>query len=79
MSSAETLLAQLLLSAVDENMGSIFVAGKRRAESRTIHPMGNARKQRSQAPQAGNVVGSSARPTSNIPTSAAPNANEIKP
>jgi phosphatidylglycerophosphate synthase len=79
VSSAETLFAQLLLSAVDENMGSILLARKRRAESRTIHPIGSARKQRSQAPQAAKVVGSSASPASNIPTSAAPNANEIKP
>jgi phosphatidylglycerophosphate synthase len=79
VSSAETLLAQLLLAGLDENMGSIFLARRRRAEMRTIHPIGSARKQRSQAPQSANVVGSSASPTSSIPTSATPNANESRP
>jgi phosphatidylglycerophosphate synthase len=79
VSSAETLLAQLLLSAVDENLGSILLARRRRAEMTTIHAIESARKQRSQAPQSANVVGSSASPTSSIPTSAAPNANEIQP
>jgi phosphatidylglycerophosphate synthase len=78
VSSAETLLAQLLFSAVDENMGSIFLALRRRAESRTIHPIGTARKHRSQAPQSANVVRSSASPTNSIATSAAPNANETR-
>jgi phosphatidylglycerophosphate synthase len=76
VSSTETLLAQLLFSAVDENMGSIFLALKRRAESSTVQPIGSARKQRSQAPHSANVVGSSASPTSNTPSSTAPNANE---
>jgi phosphatidylglycerophosphate synthase len=79
VSSAETLLAQLVLSAVDENMGSLLLVLRRRADTRTIHPIGNARKQRSQAPHSTNDVGSSASPTSSIPTSAAPNANEIRP
>lgn len=79
VSSAETLLAQLLLSAVDENMGSIFLALRRRADSRTIQPIGNARKARSQAPHSANVVGSSASPTSSKATSAAPNTNETNP
>src|SRR5450756_2481464 len=48
VSSAETLLAQVLLSSVDENMGSIFLALRRRADSRNIQPIGNARRQRSQ-------------------------------
>jgi phosphatidylglycerophosphate synthase len=78
VSSVETLLAQLLLSAVDENMGSIVLVRKRRAERSTIHTIGSARKQRSQAPQALNVVGSNASPSSSIPTSAAPNQNEIQ-
>lgn len=47
--------------------------------SHTIHPIGKARKQRSHAPHAPNVVGSSASPTSSIPTSATPNATEIRP
>jgi len=76
VSSAETLLAQVLLSSVDENMGSIFLALRRRADSRNIQPIGNASKQRSQAPHSANVVGSSASPTSNTPSSTAPNANE---
>jgi phosphatidylglycerophosphate synthase len=79
VSSAETLLAQLLLSAVDENMGSLLVALKRRADNRAIQAIGRARKQRSQAPHSANDVGSSARPTSIMPTSAAPTANEVRP
>jgi phosphatidylglycerophosphate synthase len=79
VSSAETLLAQLLLSAVDENIGSILLARNRRQERMTIQVMGSARKHRSQAPHAANVVGSSASATSSAPTSAAPNANEIRP
>jgi cardiolipin synthase (CMP-forming) len=79
VSSAETLVAQVLSSAVDENMGSVFLARSRRAEMKTIHPIGNARKQRSQAPQSANVAGRSASPTTSIATSAAPNANEIRP
>ena len=79
VSSAETLLAQVLLSAVDENVGSILLARRRRQERANIHAMGRDRKHRSQAPQPANVVGSSARPTSNAPTSAAPTANEIRP
>ena len=75
-SSTETLLAQVLLSAVDENMGSIFIAVHRRAESSTVQPIDNARKQRSQAPHSANVVGKSASPTSSTPSSTAPNANE---
>ena len=79
VSSAETLLAQLLLSAVDENMGSLLLALKRRADTRTIQAIGRARKHRSQAPHSANDVGSSARPTSIMPTSAAPTANEVRP
>jgi phosphatidylglycerophosphate synthase len=78
VSSGETLLAQLLLSAVDENIGSIFLALRRRAESSTTQPIANARKQRSQAPHSANAVGSSASPTSSTATSAAPNANETR-
>jgi phosphatidylglycerophosphate synthase len=77
VSSAETLLGQLLFSGVDENMGSILLAPRRRAESRTIQAIGSARKQRSQAPHSANVVDSSASPTSSSATSAAPNPNEI--
>ena len=76
VSSTETLLAQLLLSTVDEDMGSIFLARQRRADSSTVQPIGSARKQRSQAPHSANVVGSSASPTSSTPSSTAPKANE---
>jgi phosphatidylglycerophosphate synthase len=79
VSSAETLVGQLLLSGVDENMGSIFLAARRRAEIRTIQPIGSARKHRSQEPHSANVVGSTASPTSSTATSAAPNANETCP
>jgi cardiolipin synthase (CMP-forming) len=79
VSSAETLLGQLLFSEVDENMGSIFLALRRRAESRTIQPIGSARKQRSQAPHSANGVGSRASPTSSTATSTAANANETGP
>ena len=75
-SSAETLLAQLLLSAVDENIGSIFLALTRRADITTIQAIGSARKKRSQTPHTANVVGSSASPTSSTTTSAAPNTND---
>jgi phosphatidylglycerophosphate synthase len=79
LSSAETLLTQLLLSVVDENIGTILLARTRRQERMTIQAIGSARKQRSQAPHPANVVGSSASPTSNVPTSAAPKTNEIRP
>jgi cardiolipin synthase (CMP-forming) len=79
ISSAETFFAQLLLSAVDENMGSLLPALRRRAETRTIQPIGSARKQRSQTPHAANDVANSARPARSIATSATPNANEIRP
>ena len=78
VSSAETLLAQLLSSAVDENMGSIFVAVRRRAEIRTTQPIGSARKHRSQAPHSVKVVGRSASPASSAATSNAPHANETR-
>ena len=68
VSSVETLIVKLLPSA-----------RRRRQESTSIHAMGSTRKQRSHAPQAANVVGSSANPTSSIPTSAAPNANDMRP
>jgi cardiolipin synthase (CMP-forming) len=77
VSSAETLLAQVLLSTVDENVGSLVLALRRRAETRTIQAIGSARKQRSQAPHSANEVGSNASPTSSNATSATPNPNEI--
>jgi len=68
VSSAETLLVKLLPSA-----------RRRRVESTKTQAIGSARKQRSHAPQPANVVGTSANPTSSIPISAAPNANEMRP
>jgi phosphatidylglycerophosphate synthase len=79
VSSVETLVGQLLFSGVDENMGSVLLARRRRAESTNIHAIASARKQRSHAPQAAKVVGSSASPNRSRPTSAAPKANEIRP
>lgn len=78
-SSAETLLAQLLFAAVDENMGSVVRALKRRMDINTIQLIGSARKPRSQAPQSAKGVVSNPIATSSIPTCAAPNANEIRP
>jgi cardiolipin synthase (CMP-forming) len=78
VSSTETLVALLALSAIDEEMGSIVLAVRRRAEIATIHTIGSARKQRSQAPQSENVDAKSASPTISTPTSAAPTANEIR-
>jgi phosphatidylglycerophosphate synthase len=79
VSSTETLLAQVLLAAVDENIGSILLARRRREERMTVHVMGSARKQRSQAPHSANAVGSSASAARSVPTSATPNTNEIRP
>jgi phosphatidylglycerophosphate synthase len=79
VSSAETLLGQLLLSTVNEDMGSIFLALTRRADIRTIQPIGSARNERSQAPHSAKLVSSSATPTSSAPTSAAPNTSETRP
>jgi phosphatidylglycerophosphate synthase len=79
VSSVETLLVHLLLSAVDENVGSILLVRRRREETMTIHTIGSARKERSQAPHSAKAVGSSASAMSNAPTSAAPRRNEIRP
>jgi phosphatidylglycerophosphate synthase len=46
---------------------------------RTIQARGITRSTRSQAPQASNDVASSPRPMTSIPSSAMPNANEIRP
>lgn len=78
VSSAETLALQLLTPAVDENMGSLFLVLKRRAETMTTQPRVRPRKQRSQAPTA-KLVGNSAKPISNTVAAAAPNANESGP
>jgi phosphatidylglycerophosphate synthase len=79
LSSAETLAAQLLFASADERTGSVLLALKRRAETRAIQAIGTARKQRSQAPQSSNVVGSSANPASSSPTAAAPAPNDNRP
>ena len=78
-SSAETLAAQLLLSAVDKNLGSVWLARRRRTETSTVHAIGIARKQRSQAPHAVNSVDKSASATSSIVAAATPSANEDRP
>ena len=71
--------AAFIVSSVETLIVKLPSARRRRQESTSIHAMGSTRKQRSHAPQAANVVGSSANPTSSIPTSAAPNANDIRP
>ena len=79
VSSSETLVAQLFLSAVNERMGSVLVVRSRRAETRAIQAIGSARKQRSHAPHAENAVGSSASPMTSRPTAAAPSPNDRAP
>jgi phosphatidylglycerophosphate synthase len=78
VSSAETLVANLLLGVVDERVGSVLLRITKRAETRTIHAMGSARKARSQAPTS-KVVGRSASPISSNPTAAAPSPNDSGP
>ncbi len=77
LSAAETTVAHLFLSVVDERLGSVLLVRRRRHETRTIHDIGNASRQRSQAPAA-KVVDSSASPRSSMPTSAAPTPKEIQ-
>ncbi len=79
LSSTETLIGQLLFASVDEHMGSVLLALKRRAETSTVQAIGTARKQRSHAPQAANAVGSSVNPTSSSPTAPAPSPNDNRP
>jgi cardiolipin synthase (CMP-forming) len=64
VSSAETLVGRLVLGA-DKAIGSVVLVVRRRAETSTVQANGTARKQRSHAPHAENVVGSNANPTSN--------------
>lgn len=78
VSSAETVAGQVLFSVVDAQMGSVLLVRRSRAETRTIHAIGSARKHRSQAPAA-NVVGSNASPISNIPIIAPPSPNDSVP
>jgi cardiolipin synthase len=79
VSSTETLVAQLLLSAVSERIGSVLLIRKRRAATSTIQAMGSVKKQRSHAPHAEKPVGRSASPISNIPTAVAPSPNDTRP
>jgi len=79
VSSAETLAAQLLVSAMDENVGSILLLRRRRAEIRTSHAIGAARKILSHNPQSENPVGSNASPAKSIPAAAVPSTTEDHP
>jgi phosphatidylglycerophosphate synthase len=78
-SSAETLVAQLLASSVNEEMGSVLLALSRRADVATIQDIGSASKERSQAPQPVNVVANNATPIASSTSSAAPITTEITP
>jgi len=78
VSCVETITCVLLFSDFGPKIGSVLLARRRRAETRTIQIMGSARKQRSQAPTA-NVVGSIASPISSMPTAEAPRAKDKIP
>ena len=75
VSSAETLVGQLLFSEVDADMGSVLLVRRRRADTNTIHVINSVRRQRSQAPTA-NVAGSIANPINSIAIADAPSAKE---
>lgn len=79
VSSAETVLAQLLASTANEAMGSVLLVRRRRADITTIHAIGSVSRQRSQIPQSLNVVLNSASPTASITSSAAPTTTEMRP
>jgi phosphatidylglycerophosphate synthase len=79
VSSAETLLAQLLASSVNEEMGSVLLALSRRADVATTQDIASASKQRSQTPQPLNVVANNATPIASSTSSAAPITTEITP
>jgi hypothetical protein len=79
VSSAETLVAQLLASSVNEEMGSVLLALRRRADVATTQDIGRASKQRSQTPQPLNVVANNATPIASSTSSAAPITTEITP
>ena len=79
VSSAETLVAQLLASSVNEEMGSALLALSRRADVATTQDIGSASKQRSQTPQPLNVVANNATPIASSTSSAAPITTEITP
>ncbi len=78
-SSAETLTCQLVLPAVDENLGSLLRVLTRRNETATIQPSGIARNARSHSPHQAKSVGSNASPTSSIPTAATPQTKDSRP
>ena len=78
VSAAETTAAHLFLSAADGRPGSVLLILRSRTETRTIQAIGRASRHRSQAPAA-NEVDSRASPSSSIPTSATPTANETGP
>jgi cardiolipin synthase (CMP-forming) len=78
VSAAETTAAHLFLSAADGRLGSVLLILRSRTETRTIQAMGSDSRHRSQAPAA-NDVDSKASPTSSIPNSPTPTANETGP
>jgi phosphatidylglycerophosphate synthase len=79
VSSAETVLAQLLASTASEDVGSVVWALMRRADIETIQATGSASKHRSQIPHASKEVLNNTSPAPSSPTSAVPTANENKP
>jgi phosphatidylglycerophosphate synthase len=78
VSCVEMLGCLLLFSDVGAEVGSVLLVRSRRAEIKTIQPIGSARKQRSQAPTA-KVVGSIANPISSTPIADAPSAKDKSP
>jgi CDP-diacylglycerol--glycerol-3-phosphate 3-phosphatidyltransferase len=79
VSSLETVLAQLLASGANEDVGSVLRALIRRADVETIQATGSASKHRSQIPHASKEVLNNTSPAPSSPTSAVPTANENKP
>jgi phosphatidylglycerophosphate synthase len=78
LSSAETLVGQLMSELPDERVGSVLIR-KRRAETSAIQAINTPRKLRSHAPHSAKLVGSNASATSSRPTAKAPNQNDSKP
>ena len=78
LSYVETAAGELLYSAADDDLGSVLLERRRRADSRTVQASSRASKQRSQAPTA-NVVGSNPSPMSSIPTAATPAPSDSRP
>jgi phosphatidylglycerophosphate synthase len=52
ISAVETAVAHLMLSVVDGRLGSVLLVSRRRTEVKTIHDVGSAGRQQSQAPAA---------------------------